>query len=169
MLSIKVAELDSIKLSLFLRYCLAIYCNREFISYCTLVRILSCSLCIYDLACVCVWFCKDHVGSHSPCTLYLPVTALWEALQVSCLQNKLLQKQLLSNCNHYELWTLRRVVHGFCVCLNVSLSGCVTMLRLNAGTCTELYWKQNSTGLAAQSLKESRSRPRIKSTAVLVR
>lgn len=42
---------------------------------------------------------QDHLESHSPCTLCLSVPALWEALQINCLQNNPFQKQFHPNCN----------------------------------------------------------------------
>lgn len=60
----------------------------------------------------------DHLRSHSAQCVSL--TALWKALQVNCLYNSRLQKQVHPICDeNSELWTLRRVEHGTYACLDV--------------------------------------------------
>ena len=61
---------------------------------------------------------NGHYAEHgkssptSPCTLCLPATALWGALQDDCLQNNPVKKQFHPNCNKLsELGTLR-IKHG---------------------------------------------------------
>ena len=62
---------------------------------------------------------ENHLRPHSPCTLCLPATALWEALQDNCLQNNPVKKQFHPNCNKpSELGTLR-IKHGLYVLCSV--------------------------------------------------